>query len=68
MLNFSVNPRIVLDIDGAWLYVDGVRVCNLDDMTVYDFDTRLSIEGGLVFEVLPASWKPCLKALGIALS
>ena len=68
MPDFSVRPCIVIDLGGAWLYVDGVRVCNLDDMTVYDFDTRLSIEGGLVFEVLPATWKPCLSALGISFS
>ncbi len=57
MQDFRVDPLIAVDIHGIWLYVDGVCVCNLDDMTIYDFDSRITIEGGLVFEVLPPIWE-----------
>jgi hypothetical protein len=68
MCDFSVHPLIALDTHGIWLYVDGVRVCNLDDMTIYDFDSRITIEGGLVFEVLPPLWASCLRAIGLSFS
>ena len=68
MQDFSVHPLITVDPHGIWLYVDGVRVCNLDDMTIYDFGSRITIEGGLIFEVLPPIWKSCLSALGLSFS
>ncbi len=62
---FSARPALVIDHTGAcWLYVDGVRVADMNDLTVYDFGQRLTVESGLVFEVLPPAWKPRLVALG----
>ena len=62
----SARPALVIDHTGAcWLYVDGVRVADMDDLTVYDFGQRLTIEGGLVFEVLPPEWRPLLQQLGL---
>ena len=65
MQDFSSRPALVIDQVGVWLYVDGARVCDLDDMAVYDFGQRLTIEGGLVFEVLPPEWRPLLQQLGL---
>ena len=65
MQDFSLRPALVIDQAGVWLYVDGARVCALDDMAVYDFGQRLTIEGGLVFEVLPPEWRPLLRWLGL---
>lgn len=62
---FSARPALVIDQAGVWLYVDGVRVADMDDLTVYDFGQRLTIEGGLVFEVLPPEWRPLLQQLGL---
>lgn len=62
---FSARPALVIDHTGVcWLYVDGVRVADMDDLTVYDLGQRLTVEGGFVFEVLPPAWKPRLVALG----
>lgn len=65
MCDFSPRPSLVIDQTGVWLYVNGARVCDLDDMAVYDFGQRLTIEGGLVFEVLPPEWRLLLKQLGL---
>jgi hypothetical protein len=65
MQDFSSRPALVIDQAGVWLYVDGAPVCDLDDMAVYDFGQRLTIEGGLVFEVLPPEWRPLLQQLGL---
>lgn len=65
MQDFSSRPALVIDQVGVWLYVDGARVCDLDDMAVHDFGQRLTIEGGLVFEVLPPEWRPLLQQLGL---
>ncbi len=65
MCDFSPRPSRVIDQTGVWLYVNGARVCDLDDMAVYDFGQRLTIEGGLVFEVLPPEWRPLLQQLGL---
>lgn len=62
---FSARPALVIDQAGVWLYVDGAPVCDLDDMAVYDFGQRLTVEGGLVFEVLPPEWRPLLQQLGL---
>jgi hypothetical protein len=55
----------VIDQAGVWLYVDGVRVADMNDLTVYDFGQRLTVESGLVFEVLPPEWRPRLQQLGL---
>jgi hypothetical protein len=62
---FSARPALVIDQAGVWLYVDGVRVADMNDLTVYDFGQRLTVESGLVFEVLPPEWRPRLQQLGL---
>ena len=62
---FSARPALVIDQAGVWLYVDGVRVADMNDLTVYDFGQRLTVEGGLVFEVLPPEWRQLLQQLGL---
>ena len=62
---FSARPALVIDQAGVWLYVDGVRVADMNDLTVYDFGQRLTVESGLVFEVLPPEWRPLLQQLGL---
>jgi len=65
MQEFSSCPAIVIDPTGVWLHVDGVRVCDLDDMQIYDFGQRITVEGGVLFEVLPPVWRPLLQRLGL---
>ena len=62
---FSARPALVIDQAGVWLYVDGVRVADMNDLTVYAFGQRRTVESGLVFEVLPPEWRPRLQQLGL---
>lgn len=59
---------LVAERDGdPWLFVDGKPVADLSEMRLLDFGSYITVEGGLVYEKLPAIWREQLKILGLEL-
>ncbi|QQM83469.1 hypothetical protein JII91_29975 (plasmid) [Klebsiella quasipneumoniae] len=54
--------------DALWLFVDGTPTADLEEMRLIDFGSFISVEGGLIYETLPAEeWRDKLQALGLGL-
>ncbi|WP_033136974.1 hypothetical protein [Aeromonas finlandensis] len=52
-----------------WLLVDGTLTADLAEMRLIDFGSFISVEGGLVYETLPAQpWRETLLALGLEIA
>lgn len=52
--------------DGLWLFVDGTPTADLAEMRLIDFGSFISVEGGLIYETLPADeWRGKLRTLGL---
>ena len=52
--------------DALWLFVDGTPTADLEDMRLIDFGSFISVEGGLIYETLPAEeCRDKLQALGM---
>lgn len=52
--------------DALWLFVDGTPTADLEEMRLIDFGSFISVEGGLIYETLPAEeWRDKLQALGL---
>ena len=49
-----------------WLFVDGIPTADLEEMRLIDFSSFISVEGGLIYETLPAEeWRDKMLALGL---
>ena len=57
----------IQDHQGAlWLFVDGTPTADLEEVRLIDFGSFISVEGGLIYETLPAEeWRDKLQALGL---
>ena len=52
--------------DALWLFVDGTPTADLEDMPEFCGSPFISVEGGLIYETLPAEeWRDKLQALGL---
>ncbi len=46
--------------------MDGIPTADLEEMRLIDFGSFISVEGGLIYETLPAEeWRDKLQALGL---